>query len=55
MKQEQAKSFRKIAKLILDSAAEAATDKDRDECLLLALVYEQAARELEFRSKHRLH
>ena len=55
MKQEQAKSFREIAKLIMDSAAEAATESERDECLLLAHFYEQSARELEQRTKQRLH
>ncbi len=55
MKQQQAKSFREIAKLILDTAAEAATDSERDECLLLALFYEQSAHELKQRTKKRLH
>jgi hypothetical protein len=55
VKQQQAKSFRKIAKLILDSAAEATTDSERDECLMLAHFYEQSARELEQRTKQRLH
>ena len=55
MKQEQAKSFREIAKLILDSAADAETERERDECLLLALFYEKSAQELEQRTKQRLH
>ena len=55
VKQEQANSFREIAKLILDSAAEAETERERDECLLLALFYEKSAQELEQRTKHRLH
>jgi hypothetical protein len=55
IKEQQAKSFRQIAKLILDSAAEAKTDSERDECLLLALFYEQSAHELELRTKQRLH
>lgn len=55
MKQQQAKSFREIAKLILASADEAETEQDRDECLMLAHFYEQSAQELEQRSKHRLH
>jgi len=55
VKQQQAKNFREIAKLILDSAAEAETERDRDECLMLALFYEQSARELEQRTKQRLH
>jgi hypothetical protein len=55
VKQQQAKSFREIAKLILASAAEAETEEDRDECLMLADFYEQSARELELRTKQRLH
>ena len=55
VKQEQARSFREIAKLILDSAAEAETERERDECLLLALFYEKSAQELEQRTKQRLH
>ncbi len=55
VKQQQAKSFREIAKLILDSAAEAETEQDRDECLMLAHFYEESARELEQRAKQRLH
>lgn len=55
MKQQQAKNFREIAKFILDSAAEAETEEDRDECLLLAQFYEQSAHVLEQRTKQRLH
>jgi hypothetical protein len=55
MKEQQAKSFREIAQLILDSAAEAETEADRDECLMLAHFYEQSACELEQRTKERLH
>lgn len=55
MKQRQAKKFRDIGKLILDSAAEAETEQDRDECLMLAQFYEQSARLLEQRTKQRLH
>lgn len=55
VKQQQAKHFREIAKYILDSAAEAETDQDRDEYLMLARFYEQSARELELRTKQRLH
>lgn len=55
VKQQQAKNFREIARFILDSAAEAETEEDRDECLMLARFYEQSARELELRTKHRLH
>jgi len=55
VKQQQAKNFREIAKLILDSAAEAETEEDRDECLMLAHFYEQSARVLEQRTKQRLH
>lgn len=55
MKQQQAKNFREIARFILDSAAEAETEEDRDECLMLARFYEQSARELELRTKQRLH
>ena len=55
MKEQQAKSFREIAKLILASAAEAETEEDRDECLMLADFYEQSAHELELRTKQRLH
>ena len=55
MKQQQAKQFREIAKYILDSAAEAETEEDRDECLMLARFYEQSARDLELRTPQRLH
>ena len=55
MKQQQAKHFREIAKLILDAAALVESDSERDECLMLALFYEQSARELEQRTKQRLH
>ena len=55
VKQQQANSFREIAKLILDSAAEAETEEGRDECLMLAQFYEQSAHELELRTKQRLH
>ena len=55
MKQQQAKHFREIAKFILDTAADAETEEDRDECLMLARFYEQSARELELRTKQRLH
>jgi hypothetical protein len=55
VKEQQAKSFREIAKFILDSAAEAETEEDRDECLMLADFYEQSARVLEQRTKERLH
>ncbi len=55
VKQQQAKSFREIAKLIMASAAEAASDSERDECLMLALFYEKSAIELEQRTKQRLH
>jgi hypothetical protein len=55
VKQQQAKHFREIAQLILETAAEAETEEDRDECLMLARFYEQSARELELRTKQRLH
>jgi hypothetical protein len=55
VKQQQAKSFREIAKLILNIAAEATSDSERDECLLLALFYEKSAHELEQRTRQRLH
>ena len=55
VKQQQANHFREIAKYILDSAAEAETEEDRDEYLMLARFYEQSARELELRTPQRLH
>ena len=55
MKEQQAKSFREIAKLIMSIAAEATSDSERDECMLLALFYEKSAHELELRVKQRLH
>jgi hypothetical protein len=55
MKQQQANSFREIARTILASAEEATTEGERNECLLLALFYEQSACELEQRVKERLH